>query len=64
MKKIVFAFLCFGITAVYADNCDSARNTYDDIYCTNKIYASADADLNKELSGIKSEIKYSTKKYA
>ena len=47
MKKIVFAFLCFGITAVYADNCDSARNTYDDIYCTNKIYASADADLNK-----------------
>lgn len=46
MKKIVFAFLCFGITTVYADNCDSARNTYDDIYCTNKIYASADADLN------------------
>lgn len=36
MKKIVFAFLCFGITTVYADNCDSARNTYDDIYCTNK----------------------------
>ncbi|MFY0034740.1 hypothetical protein ABTP97_23650, partial [Acinetobacter baumannii] len=34
MKKIVFAFLCFGITTVYADNCDSARNTYDDIYCT------------------------------
>jgi len=23
MKKIVFAFLCFGITTVYADNCDS-----------------------------------------
>jgi len=30
-----------------ANNCDKARNTYDDIYCTNKIYASADADLNK-----------------
>ncbi len=37
MKKIFFAFLCsFGVTSVYADNCDSARNTYDDIYCTNK----------------------------
>ena len=34
-------------TFSHADNCDKARNTYDDIYCTNKIYASADADLNK-----------------
>ncbi len=54
MRKIVFAFLCsFGMTAVYADNCDSARNTYDDIYCTNKIYASADADLNKNYQALR-----------
>ena len=56
MKKIVFAFLCFGITAVYADNCDSARNTYDDIYCTNKIYASADADLNKNYQALRAKL--------
>ena len=55
MKKIVFAFLCFGITAVYADNCDSARNTYDGIYCTNKIYASADADLNKNYQQLRQQ---------
>ncbi|HHY2118401.1 TPA: lysozyme inhibitor LprI family protein [Acinetobacter baumannii] len=56
MKKIVFAFLCFGITTVYADNCDSARNTYDDIYCTNKIYASADADLNKNYQALRAKL--------
>lgn len=55
-EKIVFAFLCFGITTVYADNCDSARNTYDDIYCTNKIYASADADLNKNYQALRAKL--------
>ncbi len=54
MKKILLALLCsFGITAVYADNCDTTRNTYDDIYCTNKIYASADADLNKNYQALR-----------
>ncbi len=48
--------MCFGITTVYADNCDSARNTYDDIYCTNKIYASADADLNKNYRALGSKL--------
>ena len=57
MKKIFFAFLCsFGVTSVYADNCDSARNTYDDIYCTNKIYASADADLNKNYQQLRHQL--------
>lgn len=54
MRKIVFAFLCsLVMTSVYADNCDSARNTYDDIYCTNKIYASADVDLNKNYQALR-----------
>lgn len=55
-EKNSFAFLCFGITTVYADNCDSARNTYDDIYCTNKIYASADADLNKNYQALRAKL--------
>ena len=48
MRKIILGLMCSVFTTLsYADNCDKARNTYDDIYCTNKIYASADADLNK-----------------
>jgi len=57
MKKILLALLCsFGVTAVYADNCDTTRNTYDDIYCTNKIYASADADLNKNYQALRAKL--------
>ena len=52
MKKIRFLVVAvFGTmlwsSVTHADNCDQARNTYDDIYCTNKVYASADAELNK-----------------
>ena len=43
-------------TFSYADNCDKARNTYDDIYCTNKIYASADADLNKNYQKLRQQL--------
>ena len=43
-------------TLSYADNCDKARNTYDDIYCTNKIYASADADLNKNYQQLRQQL--------
>lgn len=48
MHKIILD-LILGVASTFAmaNNCDKARNTYDDIYCTNKIYASADADLNK-----------------
>jgi len=48
MYKIILG-LILGVASTFAmaNNCDKARNTYDDIYCTNKIYASADADLNK-----------------
>lgn len=48
MKKtiitLVFA-LCSG--AALADNCDATRNTFDDVYCTNKLYADADRELNQ-----------------
>ena len=40
----------------YADNCDTARNTYDDIYCTNKVYASADNDLNKNYKLLRAKL--------
>ena len=43
-------------TFSHADNCDKVRNTYDDIYCTNKIYASADADLNKNYQQLRHQL--------
>ena len=57
MRKIILGLIC-GVLAPlsYADNCDKARNTYDDIYCTNKIYASADADLNKNYQQLRHQL--------
>ncbi|WP_312100194.1 lysozyme inhibitor LprI family protein [Acinetobacter venetianus] len=57
MHKIVLGLLCYVVaTLSYADNCDKTRNTYDDIYCTNKIYASADADLNKNYEQLRKHL--------
>lgn len=43
-------------SVTHADNCDQARNTYDDIYCTNKVYASADAELNKNYQLLRTKL--------
>ena len=63
MRKIMFGMICGLITTLsYADNCEQARNTYDDIYCTNKIFASADADLNKNYQQLRTRLDDSQKK--
>ena len=57
MKKLVLilsSILCSGF--VFADNCENARNTYDDVYCTNKIYASADTELNKNYQALRGKL--------
>lgn len=55
--KIVCAISALCLSgAVYADNCDQARNTYDDVYCTNKVFASADADLNKNYQKLRAQL--------
>ena len=48
MKQIVatLTLLLFSSIAL-ADNCDSTRTTFDDVYCTNKLYADADRELNQ-----------------
>ena len=54
MQKFIFGLIVGALsTSIYADNCDKTRNTYDDIYCTNKIYASADVDLNKNYQALR-----------
>lgn len=45
----------------YADNCDKTRNTYDDIYCTNKIFASADEDLNRNYQKLRTQLNQNQK---
>lgn len=57
MKKIILmlgGILLSG--AAFADNCENVRNTYDDVYCTNKLYASADAELNKNYQALRGKL--------
>ncbi len=57
MKKIVLTIaMSFVSVWAYADNCDNTRNVYDDIYCANKIYASADAELNKNYKVLRAKL--------
>ena len=56
MKKILLLGALLLTSYANADNCDSARNTYDDIYCTNKVYASADAELNKNYQALRAKL--------
>lgn len=62
MKKailILVGILASG--AAFADNCENARNTYDDVYCTNKLYASADTELNKNYQTLRGKLSMSQK---
>ncbi|SPL70421.1 lysozyme inhibitor LprI family protein [Acinetobacter stercoris] len=57
MKKILFSLSCLMISSfALADNCDNTRNNFDDIYCTNKVYASADAELNKSYQALRAKL--------
>lgn len=48
MYRLLFGLISSVVaTLSYADNCDKTRSSYDDVYCTNKIYLGADTDLNK-----------------
>ena len=49
MKKSVLysLLLCLPISA-FAINCENPRNTYDAVYCEQKIYQKADDELNRK----------------
>ena len=53
MRKLWLLFLiaCSGMT--FADNCENPRNSYDDIYCTNKIFHDADRELNQNYASLR-----------
>ena len=57
MKKILFVSCCLAFSSwAMADNCNQTRNTFDDIYCTNKLYASADNELNKNYQLLRGQL--------
>ena len=63
MKRIALLLGSLWITgAAFADNCEQARNTYDDVYCTNKLYANADAELNKNYQALRGKLSENQKK--
>ena len=63
MKKIAIILGCLWISgAAFADNCEQARNVYDDVYCTNKLYASADTELNKNYQTLRGKLSENQKK--
>lgn len=57
MKKMWIGLMIMSLSGfVFADNCDNVRNAYDDIYCSNKLYASADAELNKNYQLLRTKL--------
>lgn len=57
MKRMFMALgLVVMASPAFADNCDTARNTYDAVYCDGKVYASADNELNKNYQLLRSKL--------
>ena len=61
MKKIILLLSAALSSSAFADNCENARNTYDDVYCTNKLYASADTELNQNYQALRGKLSASQK---
>lgn len=58
MRKIIVLLMILFAQVALADNCDKPRDDFDGLYCLNKVYIEADAELNKaykDLSGRLSE---------
>lgn len=57
MNKAIIAML-FALlpVKVFADNCDSTRNTYDAVYCDGKVYVNADNELNKNYQELRKQL--------
>lgn len=53
MKKIFLSLFLIFPTLVFADNCNNPSNDFDGLYCLNKVYIQADADLNKSYKKLK-----------
>ena len=62
MLKLWALFILMTISSVsLANNCENPRNTYDDVYCINKVFHDADRDLNKSYAELRKHLTQSQK---
>ena len=61
-KLFCAAGLSLASVAALADNCDTARNTFDEFYCKDKLYIQADKDLNKAYGELMKALPSASKK--
>ena len=62
LKLLCAAGLGLMSVSVLADNCDNARNTFDEFYCKDKLYQQADKDLNKAYGELMNALPSASKK--
>ena len=57
MQKLVALLVLLGISGIsFANNCENPRNTYDEVYCLNKVFASADRELNQNYQKLRGHL--------
>jgi uncharacterized protein YecT (DUF1311 family) len=61
MKKILIGLLLALPTFAFADNCNNPSNSFDGLYCLNKVYIQADKDLNTSYKSLRKYLKSSEK---
>ncbi|WP_444931782.1 lysozyme inhibitor LprI family protein [Microbulbifer sp. SSSA002] len=61
MKKVMLAFLLVSPSMAFADNCDRPRDDFDGLYCLNKVYQAADAELNETYVKLRGHLNSSQK---
>ena len=61
-KLFCAAGLSLASVAALADNFDTARNTFDEFYCKDKLYIQADKDLNKAYGELMKALPSASKK--
>ncbi len=47
MVRVISFCAIFFFSSAWADNCDKPKDDFDGLYCLNKVYQEADAELNK-----------------
>ena len=56
------AALSCASASAWADNCDNARNAFDEFYCKDKVYQQVDKDLNAAYADLSNRLKPADRK--
>lgn len=56
-KALIAVLLTAVAGTAYADNCNHPRNSFDGLYCLNKVYAQADRDLTVAYKDLRARLK-------